>query len=175
MLIQGSTDSLTNWQKGCLCSPIEINSSLLNLVLWHTSKGTIVMSIPDSKTLAAASGSAQTLNSAAGVIFPGTLAAPAIIVIFFIFFFRSGVNSKAFATLVKGPMVTNSISFGLSLQVEEIKDGASIFSLSIVNKGVICSIFSLCPNHLLSLLLSSSKVPGIPLWMGISFFNSWSK
>ena len=70
-----------------------------------TSRPIIVTSRPDAKTRAAASGSAQMLNSAAGVMFPSAIAPPMSTI-------RAGrmPRSSASATFVSGPTGTSTVS-----------------------------------------------------------------
>ena len=69
-----------------------------------TSRPIIVTSRPEWKTRCAASGSAQTLNSAAGVMFPSAIAPPMRTI-------RAGrmPRSTASATFVNGPTATSTV------------------------------------------------------------------
>ena len=72
----------------------------------------IVMFKPDSRTIFAASASAQTLYSADGVTLPGTKTAPPITIILEISFEKSEPALKTSAKFVNGPVATRVISFG---------------------------------------------------------------
>ena len=76
-----------------------------------TSKPYIVMGIPLWKTIAAASGSCQTLNSAAGVALPAE-AEPPIKTILFSFFALSGKARKKSAMFVSGASGTSVTGSG---------------------------------------------------------------
>ena len=87
-----------------------------------TSRPIIVTSRPDAKTRAAASGSAQMLNSAAGVMFPSPIAPPMSTI-------RAGriPRSSASATFVSGPTGTSTVS-GPTCSTRKSTAGCSIGS-----------------------------------------------
>ena len=73
---------------------------------WVTSRPDIRIGIPDSKTIAAASGSAQMLNSAAAVVLPAP-SEPPISEIAAIRSWSAGAARRSRAMLVSGPVATS--------------------------------------------------------------------
>ena len=67
---------------------------------------------PELVTIAAASGSTQKLNSASGVMFPGSTAVPPMVTTRLRAPTIAGSRRNASARLVKGPSVTSSTSPG---------------------------------------------------------------
>ena len=75
----------------------------------HSSQPTISIGRPERNTARAASGSTQTLYSAAGVTLPIVHAAPPITMHRPTFDTMSGARDRAFATFVSGPSVTSTM------------------------------------------------------------------
>ena len=78
---------------------------------WVTSRPDIRIGIPDSKTIAAASGSAQMLNSAAAVVLPAP-SEPPISEIAATRSWRAGAERRSRAMLVSGPVATSVTGLG---------------------------------------------------------------
>ena len=89
------------------------SSSEITASATETSQPTISRGMPDSKTICAASGSTQKLNSASGVTFPGSTPVPPIITQRRTHEANFGSARTARATFVSGPSVTRSIWPGL--------------------------------------------------------------
>jgi len=96
---------------------ISANSSKISSVIktvWETSRGITFTLIPLLNTMAAAYGSTNKLNSAAGVQFPNPMAPP-IIVILLILSLTPGKAFSKIAKLVLAPVTTKSIGSGCSM------------------------------------------------------------
>ena len=89
--------------------------------LWVTSSPTIVVSIPEWKTACAASGSAQMLNSAAGVMLPSAIAPPMSTIRST---FAPPVRSSSRATFVSGPVGISVTGRSLAAIVRAMKSTA---------------------------------------------------
>ncbi len=102
---------------------VRSRSSTAGVVIarWVTSMPTMVVSMPAWKTACAASGSAQMLNSAAGVWFPSAIAPPMRTMRST---FAPPVRSSSSATFVSGPVGTRVTGMPLAVIMRSRNDTA---------------------------------------------------
>ena len=104
--------SMLYWPSGPSARSSAASASSMTASATETSQPTISTFMPDSKTMCTASGSTHQLNSASGVMLPGSTPVPPMITQRFTQLANFGSMRMARARLVSGPSATSSSSPG---------------------------------------------------------------